>query len=732
MVFSSVAGHLLELDFVPPYNTWQGCRPAELYTARVEKKTPQGENERIKHNLQSLARSCQKLILWLDCDREGENIAFEVISVCSEANPRISILRARFSALISADLYRAVQNLVPPNVHEADAVDARQEIDLRIGASFTRLQTLILQRKFNWRDHPAAAGRESPLLSYGPCQFPTLGLIVQREWEIQAHISQQFWYLSLLYKNPNNTRQQTVFKWQRDRLFDHAIAQAYLSRCISTDGTPHPATVLSVDGTRKTRWAPTPLSTLEMQKRGTQYLRGLSGEQIMKLAEELYQAGYISYPRTETTMFDRGYNLAEMVRTQADSGAAWAAYAQQLVGNTGVPQQKFRWPRDGGQDDKAHPPIHPTKAFQGDNNPDKLRLYEFIVRHFLACCSHDAVGQETKVTVDVSQEKFTAIGLMVIERNWLDVYPYTKWGGAEELPHFQRGETFMPAELSLKEGSTQPAPRMSERDLLAKMESFGIGTDATVADHIAKQLERGYAEKEVNQSSGIAYFFPTPLGEALISAYKKMGLENLWQPRLRGLIEANITSIARGQASKAQILTEAILHFSNDFRSALQQGNKLVDEVSSIVFPASQPLQPAGQSFGRCVCGADLLLIPHEQGAPTICCSSDPLHPFKIDLPPCALSAGPCQPIQHCQRCAVQLLDIKFNPRMLPPGYAPSMTVCVLCNGDFKRLMSTIGYTRTTARPFQNHNESRGRQQSQQGGVRGTGRGRDRRNARGR
>ena len=181
MIFSSVAGHLLELEFTSPYNTWRGCRPAELYNAPVAKQVSKGEGEKIKRNLQQLARRADWLILWLDCDREGENIAFEVIQVCQEVKANLVIKRARFSALISRDIMHAINNLVPPNANEAAAVDARQEIDLRVGSSFTRLQTLLLQDKFNWTEY-LAEGRDRMLLSYGPCQFPTLGLIVQREW----------------------------------------------------------------------------------------------------------------------------------------------------------------------------------------------------------------------------------------------------------------------------------------------------------------------------------------------------------------------------------------------------------------------------------------------------------------------------------------------------------------------------------------------------------------------
>ena len=78
------------------------------------------------------------------------------------------------------------------------------------------------------------------------------------------------------------------------------------------------------------------------------------------------------------------------------------------------------------------------------------------------------------------------------------------------------------------QGRTQPPPRLSERDLIALMDSHGIGTDATVAEHIQKQLERGYATKDDNLT-----FWPTPLGEGLVGGYRRMGLQNLWLPDLR-------------------------------------------------------------------------------------------------------------------------------------------------------------------------------------------------------
>jgi hypothetical protein len=106
-----------------------------------------------------------------------------------------------------------------------------------------------------------------------------------------------------------------------------------------------------------------------------------------------------------------------------------------------------------------------------------------------SCCSQDAVGFQTTVTAQMAQEQFSVSGLMVTQRNWLEVYPYTSWGGST-VPTLQPGQVFEPRELLLRAGQTEPPPKLSERDLLSLMDRFGIGTDATVSDHIAKQQVR--------------------------------------------------------------------------------------------------------------------------------------------------------------------------------------------------------------------------------------------------
>lgn len=135
----------------------------------------------------------------------------------------------------------------------------------------------------------------------------------------------------------------------------------------------------------------------------------------MKVAEELYQQGFISYPRTETDSFsaEMAQTLHDCIRGQ-EGDPRWGGYAQSLS-NGG-----FHQPRAGGHDDKAHPPIYPIKAALPADTAGwavrKRQMYEFVVRHFLACCSAPAVGQATEVGIDIAGEGFTARGLMIANR----------------------------------------------------------------------------------------------------------------------------------------------------------------------------------------------------------------------------------------------------------------------------------------------------------------------------
>jgi DNA topoisomerase III len=169
----------------------------------------------------------------------------------------------------------------------------------------------------------------------------------------------------------------------------------------------------------------------------------------------------------------------------------------------------------------------------------------------LACVSRDATGSETIVNAVVADEEFTATGLVIHERNYLDVYPYDKWTG-KEIHAYEVGGTFEPTELGLHEGVTTAPALLTEADLIALMEKHGIGTDATHAEHINTIKERVY----IGEADG-GKLVPGKLGIGLVEGYEAMTL-TLAEPKLRAGLEADLKLICEGRKDPKLVLAEQI------------------------------------------------------------------------------------------------------------------------------------------------------------------------------
>lgn len=549
---TSVSGHLLNKDFIGTHRKWLGCNPEELFDAPVY-KTCDERNEPIKRQLEKEVRTCDGLVIWTDCDREGENIGFEIIEVCTAVNNRLQIFRAKFSDMTSASITRAMNTLQAPDERISKAVEIRSELDLRIGAAFTRFQTIRLQRLF-----PNNI-KNGDLVSYGSCQIPTLGFVVDRYREIEKFIRNDFWKIKLSHK----VNQLTVdFNWSRVRLFDEACVRALLLLC-QADGQ---VLITNVQQKPKNKWRPQPMDTIELEKSGSRKLR-LSAKTIMQIAEKLYTQGYISYPRTETNKFSSDMNLTPLVDMQKQH-PDWGNFAQRVL-DWGVN------PRNGNKSDQAHPPIHPTK-FTDSLIGDEKRVYELITRHFLACVSRDAVGSETLVNATIGGEEFNATGLVILERNYLDVYIYDRWSG-KEIHNYEIGQTFVPTKLDIDRGQTTPPSLLTEADLIALMEKHGIGTDATHAEHIATIKERGYIGEIQN-----GQLVPGNLGMGLCEGYELMNLD-LTKPELRAGLEIDLKGICDGTKDPNVVLREQIQIYRECFRAITRQVEAL-DRAMSVRF----------------------------------------------------------------------------------------------------------------------------------------------------
>lgn len=435
---------------------------------------------------------------------------------------------------------------------------------------------------------------EASVDQIGSCQFPTLGFVVDRYFRVKNFVPEPFWSIKMMH---NKAGKKANFNWQRNRLFDRMSTVILYERCLASKT----ATVTKVQEKPTRKFKPLPLTTVELQKAATRLLR-MTGQQAMTIAEGLYNKGFISYPRTETDRFDRGINLRALVQKQTP-GPRWGQYAQALTDGG------FQQPREGRHDDRAHPPIHPiTYADPSVLNADEARLYEYIVRRFLACCSEDAKGMATDIDIKYGDEIFSAHGVIVLERNYLEVYIYENWNNTAELPSFTMGEQFTPTEAMMTEGKTSPPGYLTEADLIALMDANGIGTDATMAEHIQKIQDREYAatiqrsgqtsadseepdnapparggrgrggrgarggrgrggaSSAGNPRGGVKVFVPTQLGVALILGFDRMNFEtSLGKPFLRREMELKMKAICEGRTTKAVVLRESIAQYRHVF-----------------------------------------------------------------------------------------------------------------------------------------------------------------------
>jgi len=254
-------------------------------------------------------------------------------------------------------------------------------------------------------------------------------------------------------------------------------------------------------------------------------------------------------------------------------------------------------------------------------------VYEFVVRRFLACCSEDALGEATDIEIEYGGEILHAHGLRVIARNYLDVYPYDKWESSQQLPQYTVGETFEPTEANMLDGKTSAPSYLTEPELITLMDVNGIGTDATMAEHIAKIQDREYVIARPKggaagnagttgrgrgrgrgggarggrggaaaghngsggaASGGVQEFIPTTLGVALIEGYDNVGIENsLSKPFLRKEMELQMKAICEGRTTRNDVVQQNLEQYRAVFNRTVQQINVLKSAITKYVTPAN-------------------------------------------------------------------------------------------------------------------------------------------------
>jgi len=578
-------GHVVEVDFEPGYENWR----SEKYTPRslIDAKTIKVPTEkRIVSLLQKLARHADRVTIATDFDTEGELIGKEAYELVRAVNRDVKIDRARFSAITPQEIRSAFANTTDLDFALAAAGEARQSIDLMWGASLTRFISLAARRGGN------------NILSVGRVQSPTLTMIVDREKEIEKFVPEKYWQLGILTEKAG---EQIEARHTNGRFKDQKSAE------LARDRTKEPLVVSEVrEGTKQDR-SPSPFDTTTYIVAAARL--GFSAANAMRIAEELYMNGYISYPRTDNTVYPASLDLNGVLATIRNSpfkkDVEWTITHRRAE------------PTRGKKSSTDHPPIHPTGVATKEGiGDDAFRIYELVLRRFLATLAPDALWQTLKVNFDASGETYTTTGGLLTEPGWHTVYPFSE---AREmiLPVFVKGEKLPIKKVSLDEKETLPPARYTQSKLIQRMEELGLGTKSTRHEVIAKLVSRKYVEGNPLR--------PTLVGRVVTEALEH-NADAITRPDMTQTIESHMQQIKESRRTPDDVIEESrsMLHKAFDQLEANEQviGDDIRDRTAEEL------------NLGRCPACGGTLAIKHMRGSTQfIGCSRYPECTFNIGLP---------------------------------------------------------------------------------------------------
>ncbi|MDQ5817669.1 MAG: DNA topoisomerase I [Actinomycetota bacterium] len=554
-------GHVLNPEYPEEYSNWQKVEPSELIDAQILKAVSE---KGVADAVKSLAKKADRVVIATDFDREGELIGVEALSLAFEANPKLMdhVERARFSALTKGEVTRAFENLVEVSRELADAGAARQDIDLIWGATLTRWVSRATKRYGN------------AFLSVGRVQSPTLVLIAERERERRAFVPEPYWELEATLRNGGGP---FVVHHAHGRFKREAAAREAIANLTQT------ATVTEVKQKSATRPPPTPFNTTGFLTEAARL--GIRPSRAARIAEDLYTDGYISYPRTDNTVYPRSLDLREiLVYLKRVEGAG--KYAEELLGAGNLS------PTRGKRETTDHPPIYPTgRASRKALREDQWKIYQLVVRRFLATLSDPARTLRTTLRFVSGGEPLVTSGTVVTEEGWLGVYPYARRAD-EELPALSEGQVVEVVETEVLSKETQPPARYGQGRLIKLMEDLGLGTKATRPNIIQNLYDRGYVHDDP--------IVPTETGLAVAQALKHFASE-IATHEMTAELEKSMDAISEGKISKDSVVDES----RDVLRRVYEHLTRSEEEFADIVWNGIR----GDEILGPCPnCGRDLVI----------------------------------------------------------------------------------------------------------------------------
>jgi DNA topoisomerase I len=544
------------------------------------------------------AKKADRLILATDPDREGEAISWHVQEVlrARRALPK-SVERVTFNAITKQAVTEAMAR---PRALDEDLIDAyraRRALDYLVG--FTLSPVL-------WRKLPGAK-------SAGRVQSVALRLVVEREREIESFIAQEYWSVTADLEQGGQPFSARLVRWRGEKIDRLTIGKEGDALAAKADVEGARFTVASVETKPATRNPPPPFTTSTLQQEAARKL-GFSASHTMRIAQQLYEDGAITYMRTDGVQMD-GSAIS----------AARKAISERYDGGY-LPEKPRQYQTKAKNAQEAHEAIRPTdfgreKAGSGDHG----RLYELVYKRALASQMASARLERTAVELvdGTGQHMLRATGQVVLFPGFLALYEEGRDDDGDDdsrlLPRMASGDCPAKKDVRAEQHFTQPPPRFSEASLVKRLEELGIGRPSTYASTLQTLKDRDYVRIEKNR------FFAEESGR-LVTAFLERFFERYVAYDFTAGLEDQLDDVSGGRAQWQAVLEAFWRDFKPKTAEVMERKpSDITADLDTYLAPMLFPDKGDGADPRACpLCGEGKLSLRGGRFGAFIACSNYP------------------------------------------------------------------------------------------------------------
>jgi DNA topoisomerase-1 len=581
-----------------------------------------------------------------DFDLEGSVIGYTILKYACQGADRVA-RRMKFSTLTEAELRDAYANALPHlDFPLINAGMCRHEVDWLFGINLSRALTQAAYK---------TSGRYSTL-STGRVQGPTLRFLFDREVEIETFVPAPYWVLKVLLDIDGKI---LPADYEAEKLQTKTDALEVVENCDGNQGV-----VETLDSAKYHLAPPTPFDLSTFQGEAYRHF-GLSPRISLAIAERLYLDQLISYPRTSSQKLPASIGYERILRNLEALNGYRSHIEELLASGMLVPTQ-------GKKEDPAHPAIYPTGALPKRHlDSREQRVFDLIVRRFLAAFGKAALKQSDKATIRVGTHGFLLHGSKLIEKGWTRFYkPYAKLEDIN-LPPLEKGQQVRVTEIKPEEKHTQPPPRYNPGSLLKKMEESEIGTKATRADIIETIFKRGYATGQRMTA--------TPLAFRIIEILAKY-CPKIVDVTFTRELEEKMAEIETEAETREHVVEDTVAYLKPIIETLKDKEKGIGEELTTVLTEMRDSTTTLHVACPQCGSALKIVRNPNTKKR-FIGCSGKWKRGCKFSLP--LPQFGKLTLLQRCcPDCGFQLVQVKSKGR--------SLVTCCRCYAGKRRPLPRI------------------------------------------